>query len=67
MPFLKYDAEIRRVICTTNTFESSNTHYRQAVHARRHFPNEGATIKCLYHVTQSLDPTDGKRARWVMR
>ena len=29
-PFLEYDVEIRRVICTTNTIESINTHYRQA-------------------------------------
>lgn len=67
VPFLEYDVEIRRVICTTNAIESSNTRYRQAVQARGHFPNEAATIKCLYLVTRSLDPTDGKTARWVMK
>lgn len=67
VPFLEYDVEIRQVICTTNTIESINAHYRRAVRARERFPNEAAAIKCLYLVTQSLDPTDGKRARWVMR
>lgn len=67
MPFLEYDVEIRRVICTTNAIESINIRYRRAVRARGHFPNEAATIKCLYLVTPSLDPTDGKTARWVMK
>lgn len=67
VPFLEYDVKIRRVICTTNAIESINTRYRQAVRAREHFPNEAATINCLYLVTPSLDPTDGKTARWVMK
>jgi putative transposase len=67
VPFLEYDVEIRRVICTTNAIESINARYRRAVRARRHFPNEAAALKCLYLVTSSLDPTGGGRARWVMR
>lgn len=67
VPFLEYDVKIRRVICTTNAIELINTRYRQAVQARGHFPNEAAAIKCLYLVTPSLDPTRGKRARWVMK
>ncbi|WP_307225177.1 IS256 family transposase [Microbacterium arborescens] len=67
VPFLEYDVEIRRVICTTNAIESINARYRRAVRARGHFPNEAAASKCLYLVTRSLDPTGGGRARWVMR
>ena len=67
VPFLAYDVEIRKVICTTNAIESINARYRRAVRARGHFPNEQAALKCLYLVTRSLDPTDGSRARWVIR
>lgn len=67
VPFLEYDVEIRRVICTTNAIECINARYRRAVRARGHFPNEAAALKCLYLVTRSLDPTGGGRARWVIR
>ena len=42
VPFLDYDVEIRRVICSTNAIESLNARYRRAVKARGHFPNEQA-------------------------
>ncbi len=42
IPFLDYDVEIRRIICTTNAIESLNARYRRAVRARGHFPNEQA-------------------------
>jgi transposase-like protein len=67
IPFLDYDVEIRRVICSTNAIESLNARYRRAVKARGHFPNEQAALKCLYLVTRSLDPTGQGRARWMMR
>jgi len=67
IPFLDYDVEIRRVICSTNAIESLNARYRRAVRARGHFPNELAALKCLYLVTRSLDPTGRGRARWTMR
>lgn len=67
VPFLEYDVEIRRVICTTNAIELINARYRRAVRARGHFPNETAALKCLYLVTRSLDSTGGGWARWVMR
>jgi putative transposase len=66
-PFLDYDVEIRKIICTTNAIESLNARYRRAVRARGHFPTEQAAIKCLYLVTRSLDPTGRGRARWVIR
>jgi putative transposase len=67
IPFLDYDIEIRRVICSTNAIESLNARYRRAVKARGHFPTEQAALKCLYLVTRSLDPTGTGRTRWAMR
>jgi putative transposase len=67
IPFLDYDVEIRRVICSTNAIESLNARYRRAVRARGHFPTELAALKCLYLVTRSLDPTGQGRARWITR
>jgi len=67
VPFLDYDLEIRKVICSTNAIESLNARYRRAVRARGHFPTEQAALKCLYLVTRSLDPTGTGRARWTMR
>jgi putative transposase len=67
IPFLDYDVEIRKVICSTNAIESLNARYRRAVKARGHFPTEQAALKCLYLVTRSLDPTGTGRTRWTMR
>jgi transposase-like protein len=67
IPFLDYDVEIRKVLCSTNAIESLNARYRRAVKARGHFPTELAALKCLYLVTRSLDPTGTGRARWAMR
>lgn len=67
IPFLDYDVEIRKVLCSTNAIESLNARYRRAVRARGHFPTEQAALKCLYLVTRSLDPTGTGRTRWTMR
>ena len=67
IPFLDYDVEIRRIICSTNAIESINARYRRAIRARGHFPTEQAALKCLYLVTRSLDPTGRGKARWAMR
>lgn len=37
-PFLRFDTEIRRIVCTTNAIESVNARIRRAVKARGHFP-----------------------------
>jgi transposase-like protein len=66
-PFLAWDVEIRKIICTTNSIESLNARYRRAVRARGHFPNDQAALKCLYLVTRSLDPTGRGKARWINR
>jgi putative transposase len=67
IPFLDYDVEIRRVICSTNAIESLNARYRRAIRARGHFPTEQAALKCLYLVTRSLDPTGTGRTKWAVR
>jgi putative transposase len=38
IPFLDYNIEIRRVLCSTNAIESLNARYRRAVKARGHSP-----------------------------
>ncbi|MBP2435684.1 transposase-like protein [Microbacterium amylolyticum] len=67
VPFLDWDVEIRRIVCSTNAIESLNARYRRAVRARGHFPDDAAVLKCLYLVTRSLDPTGRGRARWATR
>jgi putative transposase len=67
IPFLDYDVEIRRVLCSTNAIEPLNARYRRAIKARGHFPSEQAAVKCLYLVTRSLDPTGRGRQRWAQR
>jgi putative transposase len=67
VPFLAFDVEIRKVICSTNAIESVNARIRKAVRARGHFPNEQAALKCVYLALMSLDPTGAGRRRWTMR
>jgi putative transposase len=67
VPFLAFDPEIRRVICSTNAIESVNARIRRAVKARGHFPTEQAALKCVYLAVMSLDPTGAGRKRWMNR
>lgn len=67
VPFLAFDVEIRKVVCSTNAIESVNARIRKAVRARGHFPNEQAALKCVYMALMSLDPTGAGRRRWTMR
>lgn len=67
VPFLAFDVEIRKVICSTNAIESVNARIRKAVRARGHFPTEQAALKCVYLALMSLDPTGDGRRRWTMR
>lgn len=67
VPFLQFDTEIRKIICTTNAIESLNARFRRAVNARGHFPTEQAALKVLYLTVLSLDPTGKGRARWSNR
>ncbi len=54
VPFLQFDREIRRIVCTTNAIESVNARIRKAVKARGHFPNEQAALKCVYLAVMAL-------------
>jgi len=67
VPFLAFDVEIRKVICSTNAIESVNARIRKAVRARGHFPTEQAALKCVYMALMSLDPTGKGRKRWTIR
>jgi transposase-like protein len=67
VPFLDYDAEVRRVIYSTNAIESLHARMRRATRARGHFPSEQAAMKCLYLVVRSLDPTGKGAHRWMNR
>jgi putative transposase len=48
IPFLEFDAAIRRVIYTTNAIESINFQLRKIIKNRGHFPDDDAAIKLLY-------------------
>jgi transposase-like protein len=67
VPFLRFDQEIRAIICTTNAIESINARIRRAVNARGHFPTEAAALKCVYLAIMSLDPTGTGQQRWSNR
>jgi putative transposase len=67
VPFLRFDKEIRTVVCTTNAIESINARIRRAVNARGHFPTEQAALKCVYLALMSLDPTGAGQKRWSNR
>ena len=67
IPFLDYDAEIRRVICSTNAIESLNARFKRSIRARGHFPDEQAALKCMYLTVRSLDPTGRGQVRWTTR
>ena len=67
VPFLRFDQEIRTVICTTNAIESINARIRRAVNARGHFPTEQAALKCIYLALMSLDPKGTGQKRWSNR
>jgi putative transposase len=67
VPFLAFDTEIRKVVCSTNAIESVNARIRRAVRARGHFPNEQAALKCIYLAVMALDPTGTGRRRWITR
>lgn len=48
IPFLKFDASIRKVIYTTNAIESMNFQLRKITKNRGHFPDDDAAVKLLY-------------------
>jgi len=67
VPFLSFDTEIRKIVCSTNAIESINSRIRRAVNARGHFPTEAAALKVVYMAIIGLDPTGRGTARWSNR
>lgn len=65
VPFVQFDVEIRKIVCTTNAIESVNARIRKAVRARGHFPTEQAALECVYLAVMSLDPTGTGAKRWT--
>ena len=49
VPFLAFDAEIRKVVCSTNAIESVNARIRRAVKARGHFPTRAGRADSTDH------------------
>lgn len=66
-PFLAFDTEIRRVICSTNAIESVNARIRRASVLVAISPNEQAALKYVYLAVMALDPTGEGRKRWITR
>ena len=56
VPFLAFDVEIRKIICTTNAIESVNARDRRAVKARGHFPNEARRAQVRLHGDHEPQP-----------
>jgi len=52
VPFLRYPAEIRRILYTTNAIESLNFQLRQVLRPRGHFPTDDAVLKVVYLALQ---------------
>jgi transposase-like protein len=67
VPFLRFDQQIRAVMCTTNAIESINARIRRAVNARGHAPTEAAALTSVYLAIMSLDPTGKGQKRWSHR
>ncbi len=67
VPFLSFDTEIRKIVCTTNAIESVNARIRRAVKTRGHFPNEAAAPKCVYMAIMSLARPGRAAGRWAIR
>jgi putative transposase len=68
IPFLDYDVENRRIICSTNAIESLNARYRRAIRARGHSPTEQAELKCRFLIMLiGLLPAPGSRIEALRR
>jgi putative transposase len=66
VPFLRFDTEIRKIVCSTNNRVPQRP-LPACGQCPRHFPTEQAAMKVLYLAVTSLDPTGKGRARWSNR
>lgn len=55
VPFLQFDAEIRRIVCTTNAIESVNARIHKAVRART-LPRRGRRAEVRLHGRHEPEP-----------
>jgi putative transposase len=57
IPVLRYPAEVRKIIYTTNAIERLNASVRKAVHNKGHFPSHQAATKLIWlalrHITEN--------------
>lgn len=67
MPFYAFPADVRRILCPTNTIEALNAKLRRAVRARGHFPSDDAAMKLLFLVlNRSEEKWKMGPREWVM-
>jgi putative transposase len=59
IPFLEFEAPVRKVIYTTNQIEQFNRQMRKVIKTRGHFPNDDAVVKLLW---LAIVDTEEKRA-----
>jgi putative transposase len=62
VPFLAFDAAIRKIIYTTNLIESINFQLRKITKNRGHFPTDEAAIKLLYLGIRNISRQRGGEA-----
>ena len=51
IPFLEFPVALRKIVYSTNAFESLNARFRKAAVRRGHFPTEQSALKVLYLVS----------------
>ena len=54
VPFLEFDADIRRIIYTTNAIESLNYMLRKVTKTKGHFPTDDAVLKIFYMAIRNI-------------
>jgi putative transposase len=59
IPFLEFEAPVRKVIYTTNQIEQFNRQMRKVIKTRGHFPGDDAVVKLLW---LAIVDTEEKRA-----
>src|SRR5271167_5106352 len=62
IPFFAFPPEIRRVIYTTNAFESVNAQLRKIIKTRGHFPTDDAANKLIWLALRNITADWGKAA-----
>lgn len=66
VPFLSFDIEIRKVICSTNAIESVNARIRKARPCPRTLPQRSRSPQVHLYGTDEPGPDREGRKRWTM-